>query len=206
MAVVDELKPYPRRIISCLLLFSTLAACSGCAGIMIDRTSSALTERPIPLRAPPEATSDFDRWACQPNDDSRQATKDDFLIAWGEPLRKEINGNTEVWHYAEGRRWCGVWIAFGLPIPILLPVCETYDEVTFESSLSVRARSKRFVRAGFGFTLVPAYPGFLPVLTRAGNADENSPAIAMFPPQESDRRCRWPEAETWQKASSVFGR
>lgn len=197
MAILKGSNQLQRRFLGSLLLISILTGTSGCAGIFIDRTSSAVTERPIPLRAPLDAKSDFDRWACQPTADSRPATKDDFLIAWGAPLRKDTRGNTEIWYYEEKGRWCGVWIAFGLPIPLLLPACETHDEVTFENDMSVRARSKRFVRTIFGITLIPAPPGAMPVFTRAGNADEIGPAINIFPGQ-SDRRCRWPAAESLQ--------
>ncbi len=105
-------------ITRCLLSVVLPIACSGCIGLTFDRTTTETIERPIPLRAPLNATAYFDRWACQPPPGSTPLTKSDFLASWGEPNSKEVSAEKETWIYAESGRWCGIWRC-ALPASVL---------------------------------------------------------------------------------------
>lgn len=76
--------------------------------------------------------------------------KDDFLKWWGKP-DEVINkpDNKEVWIYNKSDHDCGVVPAVGIPIPIVAPVCEVFDEITFEDDLAVHVHFKRVIDAGF---------------------------------------------------------
>lgn len=39
-------------------------------------------------------------------------------------------------------RWCGITLFIGLPLPLELPICETYQEITFKNNRRVAATDK----------------------------------------------------------------
>jgi hypothetical protein len=172
-----------RAILLALAILST-----GCIGVAYDRTTIEAIENPIPLRAPLDATADFDRWACQPGPSQALRAKSDILLSWGEPSAKELDAEKETWIYAESGRWCGFWIAFGVALPLMLPVCETYDKITFENDLAVSATSRRFVYSGAMLLFAPYYAGSF---TRAGKSTENSPRIEKGPNEKLAISCSW---------------
>ena len=194
MTISPLMMTYTRRKHDCRgFLLATLAmSCAGCVGVGFDWTTTENIEMPIPLRAPLAANNDFDRWACQPSPDSPLRTKNDFIGTWGEPHSKEVSAEHEIWTYAESGRWCGIWVAYIVPIPMLLPVCKTYDKIIFENNLAVRSSSRRFVRWAFGFAVHPRTLIPWPILSRAGNATENRPGINLLFKPESDESCKNP--------------
>lgn len=171
-------------IIRIFLLSMVAIGCSGCIGVAFDRTRAEIIEKPIPLKP---HSSGPDRWACQPDPAVNYSTKNDFIESWGEPLSKEELNHTETWTYAEDNRWCGFWVAYIVPIPIQLPVCETYDKITFVNDLAVRASSRRFVRSGFGIGLAPSI-GPVPVFFVEGKVTQDRPSIEKILSEE-DNTC-----------------
>ena len=171
-------------IIKTLLLSMMAIGCTGCIGVMLERTTAEIIEKPIPLK--PDSSVP-DRWACQPDPAVNYSTKNDFIESWGEPLSKEVFAHSETWTYAENSRWCGLWVAFIVPIPIQLPVCETYDKITFDNDLAVRASSRRFVSSGFGIVLARSI-GPVPVLFVEGKVTQNKPSIEKILSEE-DNTC-----------------
>lgn len=166
------------------------ALCTGCAGLMFDSSRYAEIDNPVPRKS--EAffgpTVETERWACSPPAmPNSQATRDDFLSHWGEPQQRSIDGEKEIWRYGETNRWCGVWVFAVLPIPFLLPVCDTFDRIEFVNGVAVRSTSRRFTYTSFGVAIVPPYV----LLTRAGEATEDKPlqGVGVSDPKP----CAWPE-------------
>ncbi len=58
--------------------------------------------------------------------------------------------------YNDKTRWCGRTIWAGFPIPLWLPACRTYTELTFENGVPVSAR-EQYVK-GSGFLCGPFVP------------------------------------------------
>lgn len=169
------------------LLFPWL--CSGCIGFSLDTTETVEVKNPVPLYDH-QADADWGgshRWACESESASfSPLTKNFFLAAWGEPREKIISANGETWLYDESGRWCGLWVGVIVPIPLLLPVCDTYDSVYFEEGVAVSAKSRRFTRSTAGVIFHPA-AFFLPVpfATRPGKVTENKATIRTFPDPKS---------------------
>jgi len=51
--------------------------------------------------------------------------------------------------FNNNRSWCGLTIWVGIPIPLWLPVCQTYTELTIEDGVPVSARERYLQREGF---------------------------------------------------------
>ena len=178
------------------LLVVMVATCSGCVGIAFDRTKTVSIEKPVPLGHRNWLNSGFERWACQPDLKQAYRTKSDFIAKWGEPHSKELSGNKETWIYAESGRWCGLWIGLVVvPVPLLLPVCETYDKIAFENDRAVSATSSRFVVTATGIAIAGAagmpIPIPVPFYIRAGEFTENDSSVGTFPSSDKDISCIW---------------
>jgi hypothetical protein len=65
-----------------------------------------------------------------------------------------------------------------LPLPMLLPVCETFDHVRFEDELAVGSVSRRMDGFAFGMGLFPL--PFVAVF-RPAYATESQPRVVTFP-------------------------
>src|SRR5215467_6576868 len=122
------------RVLPCV---AAAVLCSGCFGFLVDKPFTTEIQHPMPNKAP-NLPPGRDRWAVESYPTS-PLTKDHFLAAWGVPREKLTTPKGETWIYAENARWCGLWVAFVVPIPLLLPVCETYDRVAFEGDAAVRS-------------------------------------------------------------------
>ena len=65
-------------------------------------------------------------------DFNRKPSKQDFLSGRGHPDEIiTINSVEEVWVY-EKSIWCGLVVAYIIPVPLVLPVCDGVDRITFE--------------------------------------------------------------------------
>ena len=132
-------------------LFGTLAVaiavgpCAGCFGFLVDKPYTVDIRNPAPLEASnPVVRVGKNRWACQQtNYPPVLIHKADVLRAWGAPREKAPTPRGETWTYRENWRWCGIWIGLIVPVPVLLPVCETFDHVEFEGDLAVASKSRR---------------------------------------------------------------
>ena len=169
-------------VIARALLIAALASgCTGCVGLMVDKPWTREIWNPVPITAkkPLGGPNDVDRWACQPGSAaSAPQTKDRFLASWGAPREKVATAQGETWIYSESGRWCGVWILVILPLPMLLPVCETFDHVRFEDELAVGSVSRRMDGFAFGMGLFPL--PFVAVF-RPAYATESQPRVVTFP-------------------------
>ena len=157
-------------------------SCAGCFGFLVDKPMTTNIQNPVPREAQFITSGKRDRWACQPaRDVPVPLTKDGFLAVWGAPKEKMTTPKGETWIYAEEGRWCGLWIAFFVPVPLLLPVCETFDRVDFEGELAVRSKSRRPQGFGVGLNLlnISASPFF--AAAWPGEATELGPGFYMAP-------------------------
>ena len=177
-------------MIARVLLITALATgCTGCVGLMVDKPWTREIWNPVPLKAKKllGGPDDLDRWACQPGSGSSEPqTKDRFLASWGVPREKVPTGKGETLIYSESGRWCGLWMLVILPLPILLPVCETFDHVVFEDDLAVKSASRRMDGFAIGLGLAP-----LPwvAMSRPARATDTRPRVAVFPEKEKAPVC-----------------
>jgi hypothetical protein len=172
-----------------LLIAALAASCTGCVGLMIDKPWTREVRNPVPLKAknPLGGSDDLDRWACQPgSSSSERQTKDRFLASWGVPKEKVPTAKGESWIYSESGRWCGIWILAILPLPVLLPVCETFDHVVFESDLAIASESRRMDGFAIGAGIFP-----LPwaAMARPARATDSHPRVLVFPEKDKDSAC-----------------
>jgi hypothetical protein len=62
----------------------------------------------------------------------RKPSKQDFLSGRGHPDEIiTVNSVEEVWVYKRSI-WCGFVVAYIIPVPLVLPVCDGVDRITFE--------------------------------------------------------------------------
>lgn len=173
------------------LLLAAAAGCTGCVGLMIDKPWTREIRNPVPLKAKKlfGGPDDLERWACQQGGSvfSPPQTKDRVLASWGEPKEKVATTKGETWTYAESGRWCGVWILAILPLPVLLPVCETFDHVVFENDLAVSSASRRMDGFAIGAGIFP-----MPwaAMARPARATDTNPRVVLFPEKDKNFACQ----------------
>ena len=178
-----------------VLLIALASACAGCVGFSLEIPSTHEVRNPQPTKAREGSFGADDklvRRACQAaSEPSVPLRKSDFLSMWGEPGEKVVTANGETWVYAEGHRWCGLWAFVILPVPALLPICDTYDRVFFEGDVAVSSSSRRFRGLMMG---VGAHPyGFFPFMARPGLVTESKPQVFVFPERDKgDLACQAP--------------
>jgi hypothetical protein len=182
-------------IVRLLLLLALVTACAGCVGFSLEIPSTHEVRNPVPTKAQEGSFGAGDklvRWACQSaSEPSVPLTKSHFRDMWGEPGEKLATAKGESWIYAEGHRWCGLWAFVVLPVPALLPMCDTYDKVSFEGDVAVSSSSRRFRGLTMG---VGAHPyGFFAFMSRPGRVTESKPQVFVFPEREKgDLACPAP--------------
>lgn len=166
--------------------------CAGCLGYSLDTPVTVEVRKPIPLTG--EEYGDNwgspNRWACESQSAAYSPlSKADFLEAWGEPEERIISADGETWIYEESGRWCGLWLGAIIPVPLVLPACETFDYVYFEGEIAVSTHSRRFTRSTAGVILFLPQTGFIPVpvSVRPGKVTENRANIHTFDNKET--RC-----------------
>lgn len=64
-------------------------------------------------------------------ENATEKTKNDFLREWGRPDDIQSSDNNEIWIYKRNN-WCGVVLCFVVCAPLILPVCDGFDQLTFE--------------------------------------------------------------------------
>lgn len=62
-----------------------------------------------------------------------------------------VSGEGEVWRFDQGKDWCGAWML----VPLLLPVCEKYEEYTFKDEQVVKYQRKRTRLWGIACSIFP---------------------------------------------------
>lgn len=69
-------------------------------------------------------------------------SKNDFILYRGHPDKIIIlSENMETWTYNE-KVWCGYAPIFFVAAPLVLPVCDGYNRITFENGTAVRINYK----------------------------------------------------------------
>jgi hypothetical protein len=77
-------------------------------------------------------------------------------------------------------------LGYIIPIPLVLPVCETFDNVYFEGDVAVSTKSRRFTQSTAGVVFHPSALFFpVPVSIRPGKVTENRAKIRTFPDPKS---------------------
>lgn len=79
--------------------------------------------------------------------------KTDFLELWGKPdLIEQTSATTETWTYKR-KQWCGGIPAFFLPIPLLLPVCDSHKIIEFRDNAATGLQVTETAERGVMVTL-----------------------------------------------------
>jgi len=77
--------------------------------------------------------------------------KTDFLELWGEPdLIEKTSATTEIWTY-KGKRWCGGIPVFFIPVPLLLPVCDSHEIIEFRGNVATGLETTEIAGRGVMF-------------------------------------------------------
>ncbi|WP_136525220.1 hypothetical protein [Geomonas ferrireducens] len=86
----------------------------------------------------------------------KASTKSEFLKEWGKP-DEVINGadGKDTWVY-RGKMWCGPIPVFILPVPLLLPLCDRFDRITFNGE---RGESLHTRKGNFFYIIIPLAAG-----------------------------------------------
>lgn len=71
----------------------------------------------------------------------KNITKDKIVAFRGEPDKKIIEGNHEIWHYKKGFAWGGIVPVVIIPIPLVIPYWhqETVIQIENEQLISVES-------------------------------------------------------------------
>lgn len=182
------------RTLRALLMVVAAASCAGCFGFLVDKPYTTDIRNPVPSKASGEGPlyllSRKQRWACERS--SERYSKEQFLNAWGQPREKVPTPQGETWIYEDSRRWCGIWVSFIVPVPLLLPICETFDHVEFEGELAVRSKSRRADGYGIGLTFYMFAP--IPLMVTPARATEGNPMVDRTMTERMVSFCRTPEA------------
>jgi hypothetical protein len=84
------------------------------------------------------------------------SSKDDFMREWGKPDKIHSTENIETWTY-DRNIWCGVVPCFILCVPLVLPVCNGVDMLTFVGDKAILLDSKKTFFYGFVFPVGPQF-------------------------------------------------
>lgn len=83
------------------------------------------------------------------------STKHDVLNLWGEPNARLSTPAGEQWLYRRVDVWCGAAVVVIFPlIPLMLPICDESERITFEGELAVNAEIRN-VQADYTYVLRP---------------------------------------------------
>ena len=80
--------------------------------------------------------------------------KDEFLAEWGEPSETITVSEDEVTLiYKTEDIWCGAVVAWYVGVPLIAPICEGFDRITFQGSKATYIHFKRKNEAGIGISV-----------------------------------------------------
>ena len=134
---------------SSILLVLLVINLSGCAGYYYSK-SSAIVEKDLTLALLVVPESERKSWAKSEvnfmNDD-RVLPLGALPITQRNQKKEPIEIETKIFN--DQRSWCGLTIWVGIPIPLWLPVCRTYTELTLQDGEPVSAREQYLQKEGF---------------------------------------------------------
>ena len=91
------------------------------------------------------------------NPSGNPSNKDDFLREWGKPDEiATILPDKEMWAYNRSE-YCGIVPIWGVPVPLVLPVCDAFDHITFRNDQAIHIHFRRMVNPGGFFTINVAH-------------------------------------------------
>ncbi|WP_144391514.1 hypothetical protein [Pleionea sediminis] len=109
---------------------------TGCIGFGATYSGTEVIEKP-------QLSSRYsDKKILESTEESELLTKDDVLEAFGKPTEVTTKDTLEVLYYEGEREWCGLIPVVIVPIPLFLPVCETYKRFTIENDVVIKAEIK----------------------------------------------------------------
>jgi len=134
------------RIKSFILLAFLATNLSGCAGYYYSK-SSGVVEKDLTLALLVVPENERKLW----KQNEIKFINDDRVLPLGAlPLNQQkvpVEIETNIYNYQ--RSWCGLTIWVGIPIPLWLPVCLTYTELTLADGEPVSAREQYLIKEGF---------------------------------------------------------
>jgi hypothetical protein len=166
--------------------------CTGCVGYAYDIPHTVEVTNPVPNLEDQDDDWGTNRWACQSvSYPIKPISKERFRGVWGDPKEIVKTSGGEVWVYQESGRWCGIWLAIIIPIPLVLPVCETFDEVTFEDDYAVKSYSRRYSRSMAGVMFDPKILFFpIPLNDQPGAITESHSRKRVWPEKKVPTSCQ----------------
>ncbi|MBW6512946.1 MAG: hypothetical protein K0A93_12685 [Desulfuromonadaceae bacterium] len=83
------------------------------------------------------------------NPSGNPVCKDDFLRDWGKPDEiVTISAAQEKWVYNRSE-YCGIVPVYVVPVPLVVPVCDEFDHITFENDRAVHIHFRRVTGSGW---------------------------------------------------------
>jgi len=149
------------------VLFLPLLA-SGCIGLGVIGPHECQSDVPLI-----NYTYNKDKWG--PKYKSKDAvdtfnylqTKDEFIKSWGTPDKILYTSDNEMTLEYIRNSWCGIMPAFIVIVPLILPVCDGFDRITFKGDNATHIHFKR--TDGFGIIFPFLVSGSLPCPGQASN-------------------------------------
>ena len=108
-----------------LLILLIFTALSGCVGVTFSRNSDAITSNAIVTPDPI-----FGRKSSKPASSKHEDGSETYIVL-------------------DERVWCGLTVFAVIPIPLWLPVCRNYNEVTYKDNLIVSSTKQNTTLGGF---------------------------------------------------------
>jgi hypothetical protein len=127
------------------------------------------------------------------NPSGNPLTKGDFLRDFGKPDEiVSLSADKEMWVYNRSE-FCGVIPIYIVPVPLVLPVCNEFDHVTFENDTAVHIHFRRVNGVGF------MSPGFIGKSNKcpADYISSISPEMISIPGTEECRHVGFRDGIVW---------
>jgi len=137
------------------------------------------------------------------NPSSNPLTKDDFLSEFGKPDEiVSISTDKEMWVYNRSAN-CGITPMWLVPVPLVFPVCDAFDHITFEKDKAVYIHFRRDTGVGGGIVGLPGYwsPKQCPADFTPSGIDAKilptSPDVISIPHTEECRQVTFRDGIIW---------
>jgi hypothetical protein len=193
------------RGIGLLTASLTVLMLSGCLGGAVKYPIECISDYPLK-----DYIYTKDTWGPLNIDSSRDInpssnplTKADFLRDWGEPNEiVTISAEKEMWVYNKSA-FCGVVPIYMIPIPLVLPVCNEFDHITFENDQAVHIHFRKIsgavavIGGGNGFSGPVKCPADYVPSGIDAEILPSSPGITSIPHTEECRHVAYRDGIIW---------